>query len=278
VVRIHCAVGFSAVLTAVAVILSAPATAENAQAAQGPPFIVPLFISSNKEACYESDNLSAIIRLATIEQDRINRTGGIGGRPLMVRVVDDERDDATAIANMRAAIDDKETLAMLGMFNSNRAQATFKALGQSLRDSAIPFISAISVNSIFADFPNVYTMQVSQDAERLPVIRHDQAGVDREAFAADKACCDARLHHPLEHTPEDVAHPEALVAGARECRMIRDLVLDAQATEPAIGQVHLHLAAQQPLRADGKHVADDEHPDHEHRIDRRPAKMRVVGR
>ena len=60
--------------------------------------------------------------------------------------------------------------------------------------------------------------------------------------------------------------------------MIRDLVLDAQAAEPAIRQVHLHLAAQQPLRADGEHVAEDEHPDHEHRIDRRPAEVGVVGR
>jgi hypothetical protein len=51
-------------------------------------------------------------------------------------------------------------------------------------------------------------------------------------------------------------------------RMIRDLVLDAQAAEPAIGQVHLRFAAQQPLRADGKHVTNDEHPDHEHRINR----------
>src|SRR5262245_798428 len=59
--------------------------------------------------------------------------------------------------------------------------------------------------------------------------------------------------------------------------MIRDLVLDAQAAEPAVRQVDLNLPAQQPLRADGEHVADDEHPDHQHRINRRAAKRRVVG-
>jgi hypothetical protein len=31
----------------------------------------------------------------------------------------------------------------------------------------------------------------------------------------------------------------------------------------------LHFAAQQPFRADGEHVAEDQHPDHEHRIDRK---------
>jgi hypothetical protein len=78
--------------------------------------------------------------------------------------------------------------------------------------------------------------------------------------------------------PKHVAVAKALVAGARERRVIGDLVVDAQAVEPAVGQVHLHLTAQQPLRTDGKSVAQDEHPDREHRIDRRSAKMRVVRR
>src|SRR5262245_30815935 len=59
--------------------------------------------------------------------------------------------------------------------------------------------------------------------------------------------------------------------------MIRDLVLDAQTAEPAVRQVDLNLPAEQPLRADGKNVADDEHPDHQHRVNRRAAARRVVG-
>src|SRR3954470_17498100 len=59
--------------------------------------------------------------------------------------------------------------------------------------------------------------------------------------------------------------------------MIRDLVLDAQAAEPAVCQVDLNLPAEQPLRADGEHVADDEHPDHQYRVNRRATKRRVVG-
>src|SRR5262247_262277 len=58
--------------------------------------------------------------------------------------------------------------------------------------------------------------------------------------------------------------------------MIRDLVLDAQTTEPAVRQVDLNLPAEQPLRTDGKNVADDEHPDHQHRVNRRAAARRVV--
>src|SRR6266851_6324261 len=58
--------------------------------------------------------------------------------------------------------------------------------------------------------------------------------------------------------------------------MIRDLVLDREPAKPTIGEVHLHITAQRPLRADREHVADDEHPDHEHRINRRPTCVRVV--
>src|SRR6187200_2194480 len=60
--------------------------------------------------------------------------------------------------------------------------------------------------------------------------------------------------------------------------MVRDLVLDSQAAKPAIGQVHLHLATQQSLRAYGEHITENEHPDHEHRINRGAAERRVVGR
>ena len=71
------------------------------------------------------------------------------------------------------------------------------------------------------------------DRALLVGVGHDQAGIDREPLAADQASRDACLHHTLEHVPEDIAVPEALVPGARERRMARDLVLDAQAAELA---------------------------------------------
>src|SRR5262249_52583899 len=84
--------------------------------------------------------------------------------------------------------------------------------------------------------------------------------------------------HTLEHAPKNITLAEPLVARAREYRLIRDLVLDAQAAEPAIGQVHLHFTAQQPLRADSEDIADNEHSNHKHWIDRWTAEGRVVAR
>src|SRR5262249_6147892 len=58
--------------------------------------------------------------------------------------------------------------------------------------------------------------------------------------------------------------------------MIWDLVFNREPTKPAIGKVHSHITAQRPLRSDRKHVADDEHPDHQHWIDRWPTEPRII--
>src|SRR5215470_8030890 len=60
--------------------------------------------------------------------------------------------------------------------------------------------------------------------------------------------------------------------------MIGNLVLDAELAKPPVGQIDLHLGAGPPLRADREHVAHNQHPDHQHRIDRGTARVRVVGR
>src|SRR5436190_4685548 len=59
--------------------------------------------------------------------------------------------------------------------------------------------------------------------------------------------------------------------------MIWDSVLNAELAEPAIREVHLNFATDQPLRADRKDISDDQHPDHQFRIDRRAAHGRIVG-
>src|SRR5580704_15839882 len=68
------------------------------------------------------------------------------------------------------------------------------------------------------------------------------------------------------------------MSGTAEHRMVGDPVLDAKLAEPSIGEIDLHLRAQLPLRADRKHVTHNQHPDHQHRINRRPTRVRVVGR
>ena len=109
---------------------------------------------------------------------------------------------------------------------------------------------------------------LTRHAFRLVDVRLDQAGVDRERLAADQTDRNAGGHHALEHASEHLALAEALVPGAREDRVVRDLVLDTQTTEPAVRQIDLNLGTDPSLRPDRKHVADEQHSDHQFRIDR----------
>ena len=104
----------------------------------------------------------------------------------------------------------------------------------------------------------------------------NQARIDGEAFTANQTGHDARLDDPLEHAAKNFAIAKALVAGARERRMIRHSILDTELAEPAIGEVHLHFTTDQPLRTDRKDISHDQHPDHQFRIDRRSTNGRIM--
>jgi hypothetical protein len=158
--------------------------ADDAEAAQRPPLAVPVFVSSRDDLCYDNGQVAAIKRLAKQEQRRINRNGGVAGRRLQFMFLDDNRDEKTTAANMALALSDPQTLAMIGMSNSTRAKAAFDAAGKDLKKSGIPFISDISVGSLIADYPNVFTTRPSEDEERMPVIAEfvKQMKIARPAF------------------------------------------------------------------------------------------------
>ena len=106
----------------------------------------------------------------------------------------------------------------------------------------------------------------------------DDAGVDREAFAADQAFAHAATQHALEYMPQGVALAEAAVPVLGEGRVVRDRVFQVQPAEPAIRQVQVDLLAQPALGANAEAVADDQHADHQLRIDRWAAGVAVERR
>jgi hypothetical protein len=157
---------------------------EEAEAATKAPVTVNLFVSTRNDTCYDRGEVSAITRLATEERDRINAQGGIAGHKLELRFFDDYRDVNRTTAGMREALANPDSVAMIGMSSSDRSKAVFEATGKEIKQKNIPFLSAISVNSIIADYPNVFTMRASQDDERLPVLAQfvRQSGLSRPAF------------------------------------------------------------------------------------------------
>jgi hypothetical protein len=113
----------------------------------------------------------------------------------------------------------------------------------------------------------------------LPVgVGLDHAGVDREALATDQPLVDAALHGRLEHLAQQIALAETAVPVLREGRVIRHRTIETEPAEPAVAEVQVNFLAQPPLRADAKAVADDQHPDHQLRVDRRPSHFAVKRR
>ena len=107
-------------------------------------------------------------------------------------------------------------------------------------------------------------------------VRYDYTGVDREGFAAHDPFLDAAPHHGLEQLAQEIALAKTAVAVLGEGRMIRDINVEPQAAEPAVRQIEVGLLAEPTLRANAEAVADNEHPDHQLRIDRRPTRLAVI--
>lgn len=186
---VQCAANGVALAISLTLLLTHPAAAiEEAQAAKGPPFKVPVFISSRTDVCYDPGDVAAIKQLTLVEQDRINARGGVSGRPIELEFFDDKREEATTLANVRAAMSDSQTLAMIGVSNSTRGKAVFDTLGGDILKSGIPFITDLSVSSLFAAYPNVYTTRASQESDSVPVIAKftKQLNFARPAFMSLK--------------------------------------------------------------------------------------------
>lgn len=183
--RLRSALGLL-LLTGFALFLSAAriAAQEAAEAAAGPPLNIAILVSNRLDQCYDPGDVAAIQRFTLREEQRINARGGVAGRPLQIRVLDDSRNAAATTANIRSALSDPQLLAIIGLANSTRAQAAFKDTGNEIDAAGIPFISDLSVNSIFEKHPTVFTTRSSQDTERIPVTTEfiRVMGFERPAF------------------------------------------------------------------------------------------------
>src|SRR5215469_419716 len=76
---------------------------------------------------------------------------------------------------------------------------------------------------------------------------------------------------------KDVAVAETAMAIDREGRVIGHSVVEIETAEPPKGEMNLDILTQLALEADAVAVANDQHPEHQLGIDRRPADLTVEG-
>jgi ABC-type branched-subunit amino acid transport system substrate-binding protein len=147
--------------------VAAPA---KAQALQNPPAKIAILLTTRTDQCFDSGDVAAIKYMTREAQERVNLAYGIGGRRLALEFYDDQYDAKKAVANVRAAVADKQTVAMIGLGNTARAKEVFDTAGQEITASGMPWLSNISVNSLFENFPTVFTMRGAQEDDSIPVM------------------------------------------------------------------------------------------------------------
>ncbi len=153
-------------------IMSAPMALASPAAAFSigrPPLKITVLVGPRNDFCY-SDHIDAVEKLALSERERINKAGGIGGRPVDIQFRNDEGDGGKTVAIVNEALADPSSIALIGLQSSDRAKEVFKELGPKIAESGLPWISSISTTSMFAGYSNVFSMRGSQEEESIPVI------------------------------------------------------------------------------------------------------------
>src|SRR4051794_21180320 len=100
-------------------------------------------------------------------------------------------------------------------------------------------------------------------------------GIDREAFTTHQTLAHAALDNAFEHVAKGITVTKATMSILREGRMVRHHIFETQAAEPAVRQVQVNLLTQAAFGADPEAVSDDQHADHQLRINGRSARMAV---
>ena len=78
-------------------------------------------------------------------------------------------------------------------------------------------------------------------------VGRNQAGVHREALAANQTFLNATADDGFKNMPESVAFSEAAGAVLGKCGMVRNFTFQAEATKPAVGEIEMHFLAQSPF-------------------------------
>ena len=135
--------------------------AQAAKATSDGRYIIALLVSS--PASKKSLKVEAIKHGAQLRVEAINKAGGLDGRGVRLLILDDHKDAKNTIKNVRQALAEPRLIAMLGLDSSTRGAKVIEAIGKS----GVPFISDISLDSLFAAHKNIFSMtsSISGDAE-----------------------------------------------------------------------------------------------------------------
>ncbi len=142
-------------------------------------YTIAVHVSSHADRSEDPGEVAAIRSFVIERAATINARGGVKGRPLKIRFFNDDLLPEKTIENVRETLADPDVVAIVGIWSSSRGAHVVKSIGES----DIPFISEMSVETLFADYPNVYTLTRSTSDEKdvFQAFARDK-GLNRVAF------------------------------------------------------------------------------------------------
>jgi hypothetical protein len=104
--------------------------------------------------------------------------------------------------------------------------------------------------------------------ERCLLASGNQAGVDGEPIGSDQPFGHAALDDGFEQMAQQIALAKSPVPVLGKGRMVRDLAIQTEPTKPAVREIKMNFFTQAALRPYAPAIADDQHADHQLRINR----------
>ncbi len=143
-------------------------------------YAIALLVSSRKGET--SPKIEAIKYGARLRVDAINRSGGINGHPVRLLILDDFKNPDNTVSNIKRALEEPDLIAMVGLDSSTRGAKVMEAIG----NSRVPFISDISLDSLFTDYRNIFSMTSSISGDTRVMTRFLGENYHRAVFIGRK--------------------------------------------------------------------------------------------
>ena len=142
------------------------------------PYFIGVLLSS-KGNVKTTDTIKLFVDQKVKE---INQRGGINGTHIEVIYLDDHEDEKQTLLNIKKTINNKRLIAYIGLWNSTRGQAIVDLIGKS----GIPYICDFTIDTLFKNYKNIYSMAVGISDESKIVLEFIKSKASRIAFIGRK--------------------------------------------------------------------------------------------
>lgn len=209
---------------AVAILLVLAAISAQAALAERLPYTIAVHLSTNEPPATGPEEVETIREFITRRVEILNAAGGIGGHPIRIAFHDDTSIVARTIANVEQTLADPRLIAILGIWSSTRGAEVVDRIGHA----RVPFISEMSVETLFEAHPGVYTLtrSVADEQEVFKAFASDN--FKRIAFVGRGDDLYTRAYHAHLAAAGDSSAP------VETAWIDRDVAEDMQSAEAAI--------------------------------------------